>query len=196
MRSAARGDEDAITSLYRRFAPLARGVALRILQDADEAEDIVQDTFYAVLLALKAGRGPRDSAAGYVHAVARRLAQRQQARSESLVRIGLPIPEPRYRRAEDCDAAAAALASLPRRWRAILWLIEVEGYAPTELAPLMAISPTAVSSLATRARRAFRSAYPDHSPRRSQPRRRLDAAARRLPAMSTSAQRPASAAMA
>jgi DNA-directed RNA polymerase specialized sigma24 family protein len=61
----------------------------------------------------------------------------------------------------DDDLVAAAWASLPSRWRHVLWLIEVDQYSPAELAPSMAISANAVSSLATRARRALRTAYVD-----------------------------------
>jgi RNA polymerase sigma-70 factor, ECF subfamily len=39
------GDREALAALYERYARLTRSVALRILRDAAEAEDLVQDLF-------------------------------------------------------------------------------------------------------------------------------------------------------
>lgn len=39
------GDQDALATLFERYARLTRGVAVRILKDAAEAEDLVQDLF-------------------------------------------------------------------------------------------------------------------------------------------------------
>ena len=162
MPGADEDDSEAITALYRRWAPQIRQVAADILRNVDDAEDVVQEVFYAVCAAMKNGRGPHTSAAGYLHTVARRIVRRQLTRSEQLVGIGVPVrrsSDPHEAQLEDSTAAAAALAGLPRRWRDVLWLIEVEGYSPAELAPAMAMTPNAVSSLATRARGALRAAY-------------------------------------
>lgn len=39
------GNCDALSVLFRRYAPLVRGVSLRILRDEAEAEDLVQELF-------------------------------------------------------------------------------------------------------------------------------------------------------
>jgi RNA polymerase sigma-70 factor (ECF subfamily) len=39
------GDREALAALFERYARLTRGVAVRILRDAAEAEDLVQDLF-------------------------------------------------------------------------------------------------------------------------------------------------------
>jgi RNA polymerase sigma-70 factor (ECF subfamily) len=39
------GDHDALATLFERYARLTRGVAVRILRDTAEAEDLVQDLF-------------------------------------------------------------------------------------------------------------------------------------------------------
>lgn len=41
----AAGDEDAFTEIYRRFSPALFGMALRIMNDAREAEDTLQESF-------------------------------------------------------------------------------------------------------------------------------------------------------
>ena len=42
---SATGDRDVLAVLFRRYAPLVRGVSLRILRDEAEAEDLVQELF-------------------------------------------------------------------------------------------------------------------------------------------------------
>src|ERR1700693_488715 len=39
------GDQEALAALFERYARLTRSVAVRILRDAAEAEDLVQDLF-------------------------------------------------------------------------------------------------------------------------------------------------------
>ena len=40
-----KGDEEALALLFRRYARVVRGVALRIVKDPSEADDLVQDIF-------------------------------------------------------------------------------------------------------------------------------------------------------
>ena len=157
--------EDALTTLYRRFAARTREIVLRIVDDLDDADDVVQEAFCAVLVAVRAGKGPRDSAAGYLYTVAKRAALRQRAIRQVVIAVGTPIRPPNDSgqawNAEVSPGVATALAVLPLRSQAVLWLIDVEGYTPTDLAPALGLNPNAVSSLATRARRSFRMAYLD-----------------------------------
>lgn len=46
------------------------------------------------------------------------------------------------------SVAAEAFASLPERWRMVLWHLEVEGETPAEVAPLLWLTPNGVSALA------------------------------------------------
>lgn len=45
LRQIGIGDRDALTMLFERYARLTRSVAVRILKDTAEAEDLVQDLF-------------------------------------------------------------------------------------------------------------------------------------------------------
>jgi RNA polymerase sigma-70 factor (ECF subfamily) len=42
------GSREALATLFRRYARLVRGVALRVLRDASEADDLVQDVFLLI----------------------------------------------------------------------------------------------------------------------------------------------------
>ena len=42
------GDKEALGILFRHHAPLVRGIALRVLKDSSEADDLVQDVFVLI----------------------------------------------------------------------------------------------------------------------------------------------------
>jgi RNA polymerase sigma-70 factor (ECF subfamily) len=42
------GDREALASLFRRYARIVRGVAYRVLRDASEADDLLQDIFLLI----------------------------------------------------------------------------------------------------------------------------------------------------
>ena len=48
MAEVCRGSREALAILFRRYAHLVRGVALRVLKDASEAEDLLQDIFVLI----------------------------------------------------------------------------------------------------------------------------------------------------
>jgi RNA polymerase sigma factor (sigma-70 family) len=161
---ARTGDDAAFASLYQECAPMARRIAESIVRDAHAAEDLVQESFYLVLRNIRSGGGPTGSFAGYVAMTVRRLAYRYAARQSRTITAEDATTWERSSATSAHDASGAerittAWASLPHRWRNILWLLEVDLFTPAELAAGMSMTPSAVSSLATRARRALRSAY-------------------------------------
>lgn len=161
------GDEEAAAALYRDTAPIARRAAQRIVHDSHLADDLVQEAFYLVLRAIRAGRGPTDSFGGYLVTTVKRLAYRQHAAQERVIPTNDDMlwesdARPIGTTASPDDLISVAWSTLPDRWRLILWLIEVDRYSPAEIAPSLALTPNAVSSLATRARRALRASYLSH----------------------------------
>ncbi len=55
------GDREAMGSLFRRYARIVRGVAYRVLRDASEADDLLQDIFILIhrkCSMFDASRGP------------------------------------------------------------------------------------------------------------------------------------------
>lgn len=48
MTLVSQGDRDALAGLFRRYGRIVRGVAYRVLQDASEADDLLQDIFLLI----------------------------------------------------------------------------------------------------------------------------------------------------
>jgi RNA polymerase sigma-70 factor, ECF subfamily len=48
MARICEGDNEALASLFRRYARVVRGVAYRVLRDASEADDLLQDIFLLI----------------------------------------------------------------------------------------------------------------------------------------------------
>jgi RNA polymerase sigma-70 factor (ECF subfamily) len=48
LADACDGDNDALASLFRRYAHIVRGVAHRVLKDTAEADDLLQDLFILI----------------------------------------------------------------------------------------------------------------------------------------------------
>src|ERR1700738_946392 len=85
MRLIARirgGDQQATSGLYDRYSNVVYGVALRVLQDAAAAEDVLQDIFMQLWRKPDAFDGSRGSLAAWLSVIARhrsidRLRQRR-----------------------------------------------------------------------------------------------------------------------
>lgn len=85
MRLIARirgGDQQAMSELYDRYSNVVYGVALRVLQDAAAAEDVLQDIFMQLWRKPDAFDGSRGSLAAWLSVIARhrsidRLRQRR-----------------------------------------------------------------------------------------------------------------------
>jgi RNA polymerase sigma-70 factor (ECF subfamily) len=69
----ANGDSQALDLLYERYARLVYSLALRILNDGDLAEDIVQETFWRVWRRSETFRTGRGSVVGWISGIARNL---------------------------------------------------------------------------------------------------------------------------
>lgn len=166
---AAEGDLASFESLYRQHAPAAWRVAMAVTGNPHDAADAVSDAFIRVLQSLP--NGLRDGAAFRPYL----LAATRNASVDGLRRGGrlrptasteqLERPAARAEPADDLEATlesslvAVAFRSLPERWRSVLWLTEVEGIPPREVAGLLGVSPNGVSQLAVRARAGLRQRF-------------------------------------
>ncbi|MGB3441586.1 MAG: sigma-70 family RNA polymerase sigma factor [Actinophytocola sp.] len=160
-----RGDSEAYGELYERHLYAANRVAACISNTAAEREDLVADAFTRVLRMLRDGGGPTEEFRAYLLVTLRNAAI--SGSRGATVSLYADVPEPYLPRPDgdpvlhrwDKKAAASAFASLPERWRTVLWHTEVEDESPAEIAPLLGMRPNGVAALAYRAREGLRQAY-------------------------------------
>jgi RNA polymerase sigma factor (sigma-70 family) len=160
------GDLAAFSELYRSHLAVAGYVARAETDNASDAEDVVAEAFASVLEALLAGKGPRESFQAYLTTTVRRMAHRRNIRSRRTATLGygsvmdvLVLDENSTIKAFEATILMRAFRSLPVRWQAVLWCIEVEGLKPAATGRVMELSPNGVSSLLIRAREGLRQAY-------------------------------------
>ena len=167
---SSRPDDDAFTSEALGLLDSLYGTALRLARDADRAQDLVQDTY------LKAFRARDRFAAGtnlkawlftILHNTWRNR-RRDQARSrvefdseaveqadERTVGSGEPpvTPEALLLRASVDAELQAALKALPEKFRAAVWLRDVEDLSYQEIAAALDIPIGTVMSRISRGRK-------------------------------------------
>jgi RNA polymerase sigma factor (sigma-70 family) len=152
LANARSGDPAALEALYRAFESPVYTVARRICRTAEDAEDVLQETFFEVCRSLPDYRG-EGSLWGWVRTI---------ASSKALMRLR----RNRYRDTDELHdefAAAqrdhphlrmdleAALERLPHTTRAVVWLHDVEGYTHEEIANMMGRTPSFSKSQLSRA---------------------------------------------
>ncbi|MFI5830006.1 RNA polymerase sigma factor [Streptomyces sp. NPDC051578] len=171
-RSYAGGamDADVCDLLYRRHRGALLACARGCSRAPQDAEDLVSEAFVRTLQAVRSGAGPREHWRPYLLAVVRHTAIEWRAGDgrtvltpdvESWCRPGLSGEDPQQRllHEEDRRLAARSFHSLPGRWKAVLWHTLVEDDCPHHVPALFGITPSAVTSLAFRAREGLREAY-------------------------------------
>lgn len=162
---ARQGETAAFGELYSRHRAAARRLARRLVGGRVEAEDVVGETFARILRVLQRGGGPVDGFRVYLLTVVRRTAWYLENRARREVAVE-PLELDLVVDDQDLAVALAerglmtrAFASLPERWRAVLWHTEVEGEPARQVARILGISPNGVAALSYRARGALRAAY-------------------------------------
>lgn len=133
------GDEEAFLGLYRRRQSAIYRFALHMSGSASVAEDITQEVFL-VLLRGECGFDPeRGTLSGYLFGVARKLLLRQLERGRANVPLEMDgdepaLPELRVVQSplddlthrERIEALRRAVVTLPRRYREVVVLCDLE----------------------------------------------------------------------
>jgi RNA polymerase sigma-70 factor (ECF subfamily) len=135
----ADGDESALTALYDQWSGRVHTIAFWILKDADDAEDVVEETFWQVWRTAGRFDRARASAAAWLSMIARsRSLDRLRARRRQLERTaealqGFTIAvEPEL--VETTPKLAQALDALPPEQREALQLAFFAGLSHAEIA--------------------------------------------------------------
>jgi RNA polymerase sigma-70 factor, ECF subfamily len=139
-----RGEASAIESVYDRYGRLAYGLALRILNDRNAAEDVVQDAFLRVwrnAMSYDLARGSlRNWVLSVVHNRAidrlRGTAKIRQETQLETVERSAEVPDPWHAVALDLERKqiVEAFEQLPEAQRQALELAYFRGYTHTEIA--------------------------------------------------------------
>lgn len=134
------GDAGALDELFRRHAAVLLRLASALVDD--DAEDVVQDVFVGLALALR-GYEERGAFAAWLHGVTVRTALARRRRRSSRRETGF---EPRLEPVDARDpsnqvAVRDALRRLPETLRQIVVLKLVAGYSHAEIGELLGIRP-------------------------------------------------------
>ena len=156
------GDVSALGIIVARHRAGALKIA-RALVDHSSADDIVSESFERLWTAVRNGTGPSDAVRPYLARVVRTCAIDLYRRRHDLPVDPMALPEGCVEDASesvtDAMLVQTALAELPERWRAVLWMYHVEDIDRHEIARRLGIKPTAVSQLLARARKGLRKSY-------------------------------------
>ncbi|HEU4747146.1 MAG TPA: RNA polymerase sigma factor [Gemmatimonadaceae bacterium] len=172
LAATERGDGAAFAVLVRRYIRSATLLAAQLLEDRDEAEDIVQDAFTVVHRRARTF-DPARPFGPWVFAIVRRLAANRRARDAR--RAGLlelfgmrELAEPPSMDGEEAilarlDGAAAlrAMNDLSPMQRACIELVVLRGLTTQEVAAMHGVSESTVRQHVFRARASLRNVLGD-----------------------------------
>jgi len=140
-----RGDETALASLYDRHATGVYSLALRILQDVGEAEDIVQDVFMQAWRQASRYDARRGAVVAWLLTMARTRAidrlRARRTRTQDVIDDGVTevsdpvaLQDAMLLSREQVSRVRAALSQLPILQRVALELAYYEGLTHAEIA--------------------------------------------------------------
>lgn len=159
------GSDEAFLVLYDRYRDLAWRVARSVSSTDLDAEDAVAEAFSRVYAVI----GDRDieSFRSYLAATVRNAATdayRLRDRPQGGAELAEPPPtgpsvEDRVVDYEEKARVSRAFSMLPERYRAALWLSEVESFSTREVGHVLGTTANGAAALALRARERLREAY-------------------------------------
>ncbi len=137
---ARAGDEEALEALFRAFETPVYNLARRMLRNAEDAEDVVQDTFLEIVRSIKQYRG-EGHLWGWIRQIAASKALMRIRREQ--VRVAEELQDELVGRVGHAGSVGAgidlerAFETLSETSRAVVWLHDVEGYTHEEIAEMM-----------------------------------------------------------
>lgn len=160
LRQCKKGDRYAQASLYNRLAPRLLGICVRYLQNRDEAEDAMQDTFVKIFLGIGAFKG-EGSFEGWASRIAvntclsaLKIKNRIQFERNLEVVETIEFTEQEEQQL-GLDEIMACMDALSHGYRTIINLFLVEGFSHREIAEKLNISESTSRSQCARARQAL-----------------------------------------
>lgn len=160
------GDGRALETLFDLYVDRALGLANRLTETREDAEEVVQEAFVRAFRNARQIRAADGRFGPWLFAIVRSIAadRRRQLRLPTLALDGLgdaataPGAEDEAMRRSARRALLDALDRLPEEYRVVLTLCDLEDVPHADAAPVLGRSTAATKSLLYRARRALRDA--------------------------------------
>jgi RNA polymerase sigma-70 factor, ECF subfamily len=164
LERARDGDHDAFATVVRLYDRRLRGIAYRVLGDRDRMDDALQEAYVRAFRALPRFRG--DARVGtWLFRITYNACLDELARARKTTHLSLDelveqasdpseLEDALYARSE----VATALAALSPDERAVVFLVDVEGFDYTAACRVLGVPVGTVASRLNRARSALRSA--------------------------------------
>lgn len=163
------GDARALETLFDRYADRALGLAVRLTETREDAEEVAGDAFVRAFQHARAfnNAGGGASFGAWLLRIVRNLAadKRRQLRLPTLsldapggetLADARALPEGETLRRQERRDLLDALDALPEEWKTVLTLCDLEDMPHAEAAIVLGRSVAATKSLLYRARRALR----------------------------------------
>ncbi len=176
VRRVSRGDEDAFRTLFRRYGPPGKALALRVLRQPFMAEEIVQEAFLALWRDPNGYREERGSFRAWilsaVHHRAVDLVRREEAHRRRALAAAPDEPVQRdigevvTEEADLVEQRArvrAALGAIPAEQRAVLEMMYFGGKTQTQIAEELGLPLGTVKSRTLLGMRRLRSMLAEES---------------------------------
>lgn len=164
VEAARAGDRRAYGELWARHSPAGVAYA-RALTSAFDPDDLVSESFEKILRAITAGGGPTGAFRSYLYITIKNTAYSWQRSRRELQPLGEQQEEIADERSvallDALEGAPSVYAfnSLPPAWQEVLWYVDIEGMAASEVAVLIGSTPGAVAMRTHRAREGLRQAW-------------------------------------
>ncbi len=169
LASARQGDDQAFAQLVDRHGPRLYRIAVSMVGDVHEAQDLLQETLTGVFVGMGGFRGHASVRTWMTRILIRQVARYRRRQgwrrrfrmwSTFLTPAGDEAgPEPAVPAGAQADAKmdlAAALAAIPVEYRDVLVLREIDGLSYGEIAQALHLPPGTVESRLHRGRQALR----------------------------------------
>jgi RNA polymerase sigma-70 factor, ECF subfamily len=156
----------ALLGLYDEALPAVYGYFIRRCGDRGAAEDLTSETFLAAMDAARRDQAPPITMAWLIGVARHKLADHYRRRHDRFTVPVAELPEPADPTDEwdvelDRIVAESVLARLPEHHRTVLALRYLDDRSVPECAELIGRTVHATEALLVRARRAFKSEYPE-----------------------------------
>jgi RNA polymerase sigma-70 factor (ECF subfamily) len=174
VQALKRGDEAAYAELVERYSPIIYNLALRLMGDREEAEEVLQETFISAFRAVSRFEG-RSQLGTWLYRIAYNAGlMRLRKRKAPQTSIDEPfetddgdqiprqlvdwsaLPDEVLLTHEFRSMLDAAAAALPETLRSVFVLRDIEGLSTTETADVLDLTETNVKVRLHRARLALR----------------------------------------